>query len=213
MSKKTNNQAPSPEKKETGNPYNLKIDAVNRLAEADNMPLPKNHRLYDPGKKYRTGFLEKIPGPIKALFVKFWFNGAVCFFIFWGLGILIPNMENMFLILGIVLGMVTDILVNNIFRFFAVVPGENDKWMMFPKKRYVNFFLNILYSFLVLGTVISVYEGINSMGNALNGTTDKIYLGVEPIMFGIFYMGIDMLLISIKNVFVRIIQDAKDSTK
>lgn len=213
MSKNNNKKAPSPEKKETGNPYNLNIDAVNRLAEADNMPLPKNQKLRDPGKKYRSGFLDKIPGPIKALFVKFWFNGAVCFFIFWGLGILIPSMENMIIIMGLVLGMVTDIFVNNIFRFFAVVPGENDKWMMFPKKKYINFFLNIIYAFFILGTVISIYEGINSMGNALHGTTGVIYLGVEPVMFGIFYMGIDMLLITIKNVFVRIIQDAKDSTK
>ena len=146
---------------------------------------------------------------MKALFLKFWFNGAVCFFILWGLGIYVPNMQNMFLILGITLGLVTDLLVNSAFRFFAMTEGENDKWMMFPKKKFVNLFLNILYAFAVLVTVIWLYNVINAVANSIGGTELVIYLGVEPILFGVFYMFIDMCLISVKNMIVSIIRDAK----
>jgi hypothetical protein len=209
---KEKKQAPPPDITEAGNPYELKTEAVRRLAEADNISVPTKGKLIDPGKKYRSGFLDKIPGWIKALFIKFWFNGAVCFFIYWGLGLMIPSMENMIIILSIVLGMVTDLLVNNTFRFIATVPGENDKWIMFPKKRYISIVLNILYAFAVLLVVIGVYNAINVLINMILGTSGTVYLGVEPILFGLFYMGVDMLLIAWKNLFVRIVNDAKKST-
>lgn len=213
MAQKKDNQAPSSKKRETGNPYELKSDAVRRLAEADKLYIPKELKNYDPGKQYRSGVLERIPAWIKALFIKFWFGGAVCFFIYWGLGVMIPSMENMILVLAIVLGLVTDILVNNIFRFFAIVPGANDRWMMFPKKKYANLFLNIIYSFIVLIAVIGVYNLINVIINAICGTTAIVYVGVEPVGFGLFYLGVDMALIAWKNLFVRIIHDAKNKTE
>ena len=191
------------------NPYELKTDAVDRLVNAEKKDYPTPTAKNDPGREYRKGFLDRIPSWVKALFIKFWFNGAVCFFIFWGLGIVIPNMENMIIVLAITLGMVTDILVNNIFRFFAPVEGANDKWMMFPKKRYVSFFFNILYAFAVLLLVIFVYNAINIAANFIAGTESVVYLGVEPIAFGCIYMLIDLLLIKMKNTFVGIFADAK----
>lgn len=192
------------------NPYELKTDAVERLVNAENKEYPKLSLGVDPGRQYRSGFLDRIPSWVKALFIKFWFNGAVCFFIFWGLGIIIPNMENMIIVLAISMGMVTDLLVNNIFRFFASPEGSNDKWMMFPKKKYSSFFLNMVYSFGLLLAVIWIYNVINLVANAVMGTELVIYLGVEPILFGIFYMAFDLLFILIKNTTIKIIADAKN---
>ena len=115
----------------------------------------------------------------------------------------------MIIVLAISLGIVTDILVNNAFRFFAITDGANDKWMMFPKKRYVNLFLNMLYSFLVLIGVIWIYNVINVALNVIVGTEMVVYVGVEPILFGLLYVGVDLLLIAAKNVIVGIIEDAK----
>ena len=191
--------------------YELKTEAVDRLVNADKKVYPKTN--IDPGKKYRSGgFLDKIPAPIKALFIKFWFNGAVCFFIFWGLGMYIWDIIDMIVVLGIVLGMVTDILVNNTFRFFATTPGSNDKWMMFPKKKFWTFFANIFYALIVLLIVVWIYNVINILFNLIGGTNDQIFLGVEPVMFGIFYVAVDMLFIGIKNLTIRIINDAKEKT-
>ena len=207
--KNTNSAPKSNGSDRKNNPYALNTDAVDRLVTADEKSYPKLTIENDPRKKYKGGFLDRVPTWIKALFMKFWFNGAVCFFIFWGFGMYIKSMADMIIILAVVLGMVTDILVNNAFRFFATVEGSLDGWMMFPKKRFINFFLNIIYAFAVLLCVIWIYNVVNVLLNNISGTEGEIKLGVEPILFGVFYVVVDMCLISIKNMVVSIVSDAK----
>lgn len=209
MAKKQKKSPESEKPKQVKNPYKLNTDAVDRLVNADKKTYPKLTLENDPRKKYSNSVIDRIPSWVKALFIKFWFNGAVCFFIFWGLGLFIPNMENMIIVLALSMGAITDLLVNSIFRFFATVEGANDKWMMFPKKKYVNLFLNMIYAFAVLLGVIWFYNAINLSVNAIRGTEGVIYLGVEPIMFGLLYMMIDLACIGIKNFAARIISDAK----
>ena len=174
--------------------YKLNTKAVDRLVNADKMDISKDRKFRDPAKKYRSGFLDRIPAPVKALFIKFWFSGAVCYFIFWGLGSIVTNYLDMIFVLALVLGMVTDIFVNNALRFVETLPGENNKWMMFPQKKYWTFIANILYAFLVLTCVIWMYEGLR--------------IGVEPVLFGLFYLLIDLWFIGMKNLMKIIINDA-----
>ena len=212
MAKKKSNKNHTPEKKSTTDYYKLKTDAVDRLVNADKKTYDKTKG--DPGKEYRSkGFLDKIPSWIKALFIKFWFNGAVCFFIFWGLGMYVTAMLDMIFVLAVVMGMVTDILVNNAFRFLATYEGQNDKWMMFPKKKYWTFFANILYAFVILFGVIWFYNILNVILNNINGTVEELYVAVEPLLFGLSYMAIDMLFITMKNTMIKIISDAKEKSK
>lgn len=203
----TKKQPEETQKKSTENYYDLKKDAVERLVNAEKKTYPKTKA--DPGKAYRSSAVDKIPNWIKALFIKFWFNGAVCFFIFWGLGLYITNMTDMLVVLAVVLGMVTDILVNNAFRFFEKYEGQNSKWMMFPKKKYWTFFANIIYAFPVLFLVVRLYEFINITGNRINGTENEMILGVEPILFGLFYLMFDLMFLGIKNTLRKIVSDAK----
>jgi hypothetical protein len=193
------------------NPYKINTKAVDRLVNADKKTYPKTN--IDPGKRYRSnGLIDKIPSPIKALFIKFWFNGAVCFFIFWGLGMYIYGLD-MIVVLGVVLGMVNDLLVNNTFHFFAVTTGSNNKWMMFPERKFWTFFANIIYSTFILAIVVWIYNIINIAINTIAGTTDQIGLGVEPILFGLMYMAVDMLFVSLKNLLIKIVTDAKEKAK
>ncbi|MGM9632100.1 MAG: hypothetical protein ACI3XL_03300 [Eubacteriales bacterium] len=208
MSQKKNN---SP-KKDTSNHYKLNTKAVDRLVNADKLEIPPEQKMKDPGKKYRSSILDNIPGVVKTLFVKFWFNGAVCYFILWGLGMYVTDMLDMIVVLSIVLGMITDILVNNTIRFIEVVPGENAKFMMFPKKKYWTFFANILYSGLVLICVIYFYQSINVVLGLIRGVENEITIGVEPILFGLFYMMFDLLFVGMKNLMLKIIQDAKNKS-
>lgn len=194
----------------TENYYELKTDAVNRLVNADSAP--KTKLTSDPGREFRSkGFLDKIPSWAKALFIKFWFNGAVCFFIFWGLGLIIPDMLDMLLVFGIVLGMVTDILVNNAFRFLEMYPGQNSRWMMFPQKKYWTFLANIAYAVVILYIVMVIYNEINVA--LLSHYGEETFLGVEPLAFGALYMAVDMFFISCKNMVVSIVTDAMKQNK
>ena len=84
MAKNKKKEPQSEEKREAKNPYKLNTDAVDRLVNADKKKYPKLTIENDPRKKYTNSFIDRIPSWVKALFIKFWFNGAVCFFIFWG---------------------------------------------------------------------------------------------------------------------------------
>ena len=186
MAKKKVSNNHTPEKKSSADYYSLKTDAVDRLVNAKNKTYDKTKG--DPGKEYRSrGFLDKIPSWIKSL--------------------------DMIVILAVVMGMVTVILVNNAFRFLGIYEGQNDKWMMFPKKKYWTFFANIIYAFIILVGDIWFYNILNVVLNRINGTDGELYIGVEPILFGLSYMAIDMLFITMKNTMIKIISDAKQKNQ
>lgn len=191
--------------------YKLNTKSVEDLvgANAENSPKVPKEEL----QKYRSKAGISLPQWLKAVLLKAWFAGAACFFIFWGLGLYLTNMLDMMLVFGIALGLVTDLLVNNILRFFAATPGENDGWMMFPQKGMGAFFLNILYAFILLFCVYCLYQVINTVIVSISGQTDTIPLGVEPILFGLFYMGFDLLFVGIKQLVRRILADARASVR
>ena len=187
--------------------YDLKTQAVEDLASAseENTPEYGTEEL----TKYKSKSKLHIPKPVKALFVKFWFGGMVCYFFMWGLGIYIPSQLDLFVVTSVAMGFVTDILVNNIFRFYAETEGANDKWMMFPKKGYKSLVLNIVYAFVLMLFVAKAYNLINTVINRVTGETDNVPFGVEPISFGLIYLGFDMLFIGLKSFAKKIILDAK----
>ena len=207
MSRQTNKE------KKTGiakaaNYYDLKTRAVRDLVEANesNSPEVSEEEL----KKYRSGPKLKAADWVKLLFIKFWFAGAVCFFIIWGLSGYIGNYLDTLFVTGIVMGMVTDILTNNALRFFAAEPGGNDRYIMVTKRGLISLFLNIAYAFAVLFLVYSMYALINFTVIGITGNTDTVPLGVGPILFGLFYLGADMLLIRCKRTVADIVRKARN---
>lgn len=179
-------------------------DLVNATSE-NSPPVPPEEL-----KKYRSasGGIH-LTMWMKAVLIKFWFAGAACFFIFWGLGTYISSTLDMLFVFGVSLGMVMDLLENSIFRFIAPQEGDNDVWMMFPRKGVLAFLLNILYGVFLLLCVDGLYQVINTVLVSLTGNSDTIPLGVEPICFGLFYMGVDLLLLGVKALCKRIFSDAR----
>ena len=185
--------------------YRIKTEAVEDLVNAnkENTPSYSEEEL----KKYRSKSRLNINPVFKALFIKFWFSGVVCYFFIWGLGMYIPSNLDLYFVTAIGMGFVKDILENNLYRFVANPEGSNDRWMMFPKKSYMSLVFNVLYAILVTGCVYFTYQGINFVGTS--GNNDRVVFGVEPIFFGIFYMGFELLFLWMKHMAVRIIADAK----
>ena len=185
--------------------YRIKAEAVEDLVNAnkENTPSYSEEEL----KKYRSKSRLNINPVFKALFIKFWFSGVVCYFFIWGLGMYIPSNLDLYFVTAIGMGFVKDILENNLYRFVANPEGSNDRWMMFPKKSYMSLVFNVLYAILVTGCVYFTYQGINFVGTS--GNNDRVVFGVEPIFFGIFYMGFEHLFLWMKHMAVRIIADAK----
>lgn len=209
MSKRKQRQKPEISKQTDY--YKLHTKAVDDLAEADesNSPEVSEEEL----RKYRSGLKLKIPEYGKLLFVKFWFAAATCFFFIWGLSGYLADLLDLLFVTGMALGIVTDMLTNPVLRFFEKTPGANARWMMFPKKGYITFPLNILYAYVVLFLVYTLYNLINLAIIQMTGAVDTVPLGVEPVLFGLFYLVFDLLLLKAKHTLSSIIHDAAKSTR
>ncbi|MBP1584177.1 MAG: hypothetical protein ILP17_00605 [Lachnospiraceae bacterium] len=189
--------------------YDLHREAIDDLVNAteENSPEVSEEEI----AKYTGKKLKFRGGPlIKAILIKWWFAGCVCFLFLWGLGLYIHDMLDQLFILGLAGGVFTDLLVNNVLRFTESTRGANDKYMMFPSKRYRNFIFNIIYSFVILFFVVTVYAAVNAAAAGISGATDMLALGVEPVLYGALYTLFDMLFIKMKNVFAGILNDAKE---
>ena len=193
--------------KTTSEYYRLNTQAVEDLVTADesNSPAVSEAEL----DKYRGRTRKKLPKRLKVSLLKAWFYGAVCFFFMWGLGGYLADALDLFFVTAIALGMVTDLLVNSILRYYAETDGANDRWMMIPRRGVAGFFLNILYAFVVLGLVDMVYNVVNIAILSLTHATGTVPLGVEPILFGLLCMGVDAGLIALKGLLRQIVSDAK----
>ena len=197
--------------KRKDDPYRIKTEAVEDLVGAtpENTPHYSEEEL----KKYRTKSKLHISGTSKALLIKLWFSGAVCYFFIWGLGLYIGSTLDLFFVTAIGMGFVKDILENNALRWIANPPRSNDKWMMFPEKRYRSLIFNVLYSFLVMFCVMMTYEGVNGAFSTITGQTEGVLFGIEPVTFAVIYLMFDLLFLWIKHQFSKIIADAKSKVE
>lgn len=191
--------------------YKLNTKAVDDLVTADvsNSPKVSEEEL----RKYRSGSKIKLSSVVKAVLVKAWFAGAVCFFFLWGLGLYITDQLDMLVVVGAALGFVIDLLENNVLRFFAETPGAYDRFMMFPQKKYSSLILNVLYGYLILLFVFMTYNVLNAAVISVTGETGTIPIGVGPILFGLLSMAYDFMFIAIKRTAKKIISDAKKASE
>lgn len=193
--------------------YKLKTDAVDKLADSSSAPVVPENEI----KKYKsTAGKFKIPTWLKVVFIKFWFGGMVCFFFFWGLGIYVGSDFDLMVIIAVGLGLVIDLLENHLLHFLEPEKGDYDKYIMFYARKFWTLFANILYAGVLLFLVMQTYDKLNELILFIQGIdpeeTKEIPLGVEPLLFGLFVMGYDMLFIGIRNMFVKIFRDAEQKT-
>ena len=80
--KRTNNSS-------TSDNYKLNTSAVDRLVDASKGKVVEVDE--KEVNQYKSGKLQKIPTFIKAIFIKWWFAGAACFFFLCGLGTIIQK--------------------------------------------------------------------------------------------------------------------------
>lgn len=186
--------------------YDLKIDKVNELVAAlkgenveeygeASMKISDCTGEENCGDKefnpYRTDFLSRVPVFVKALFIKWWFSGLVCFFVNMGLGVYVAA-PDLVILDGVFLGLFADVLVNPLFRFMETDKREYDGYTMFPFpfKAYWTFFANVLYYSAVAVAVNFIYFFVN----------EKLFgLSIEPLSWALIVLAVDMLLIGIKD--------------
>lgn len=122
------------------------------------------------------------------------------FFVGWGITISIADALDIAVLLGIASGVFTDLIVNSIIEMFEREKGECDWLIMWRRNKLSSLFLNILHGILVSLLVAYSYQFANVAAIAAMGLDPtKIVFPVEPIFFGIIYLGYDLLIITIKR--------------
>lgn len=197
-----------PDNEEIQNYYQLNTDAVDRLVNATKETAPEIPAEEETYRK--QGFLSKVPSSVKALVAKYWFFGAACFFFYWGLAMFVSDPYALILILGVAIGLITDLLTNNAFRYFQSSEKEYDKWMLFPMKKLWTIFANVIYGVILVVLVRYLYDFINRAVISLKDLpAETVVLGVEPFLFGLFCLVFDLAFIWIKNLIVYLIKKRK----
>ncbi len=186
--------------------YRLKTRAVDDLVNANekNSPPVSAAEL----RKYRSGPHISLADWAKAILIKAWFAGVICYFFIWGLSTFTLNQWDHILIISAALGTVTNLLTNNVLRFIAKKKRGYDRWMMVTSSKIRYLPLDLLYALVLVFCVLMTYNTVNTAAASLfhaQGT----FLGVEPILFGLFTTAWDLLFLGVKRLLKRIFDDAR----
>ena len=209
-----NKKRPTPKKSDIetkNNYYDIKVEAVNELVDAlnsdPNVPLTEEQKR-DPNtpNPYKRDLLSRIPTWVKMIFVKYWMGGAFCFFIYMGLPILVGNIENVVLLSGLILGVVIDWMYNSALLYFETDREEFHPYMLLPVscKKMWTIFINVPYGMLVVFVIYFIYRFLNT-------NIFETELSVEPLLYGLIYLIVDMFFISIKNLIVWVVRKVKNN--
>ncbi|MBQ7887169.1 MAG: hypothetical protein IJ313_09785 [Clostridia bacterium] len=189
--------------------YRLHTDAVEDLATANvrNTPVYSKEEL----EKYTSAGKKRwLPVPLKVLLIKAWFYGAVCFFVFWGLGLYVPSQLDLCVIAAIIMGLVTDLLINTLLRFGERRNGDGGRHMMVDRTGVTGMLLNLAYAFLLMFLIVTAYAAINAaLGMISLAAGISLFLGVGPISFGLIAAGTDTLMIACKRMLLHMAADAR----
>ncbi len=202
-------EEPSPSLPEE-NYYHLKTQAVEDLvtANSENSPPVSSAEL----RKYHAGPRIRIADWLKAILLKIWFAGVICYFFIWGLSTFTLNQWDHIAVIALALGAVTNLITNNVLRFISKTPGAYDRWMMVSGSKIWFLPLDLIYALVLVLCVLMTYNFINTLAAGITGNTESAFLGVEPILFGIFTTAWDLLFIGMKRLLKRIVSDAKQNT-
>lgn len=225
MAKKNKKYKQPPKETTIENFYELKSKEMDELVAAlkgetpEDAPVPSTNIAEVTGEAVKGDKKKKkefnpykhgkfnIPFWLKALFIKFWFFGAVCYLALMGLGQYFVTDENnwvanveMYLLCGAIMGLFVDCLVNPIFRMMESDRKEYNYFMMFPFpfKQFWTFFANIIYYLVVTLCVGFIYMFVDYY------IAD--FGGVEPLLFGIYCLIVDMAFIGIKDLIVFLVK-------
>jgi hypothetical protein len=149
-------------------------------------------------KKYDKGFLNKVPYSIKAILIKYWFYGAVCFFSLMGfIGI---SGENAALVGGLIAGALFDIACYNILEMMDHDNNKARYYMMYKSKKIYSIFINVVYQVAVFLIAMVI---ISSIVSTYKDPVNNWFLQ-EPLSMALVLTTIDAIFLLIKNLLVKL---------
>ena len=137
---------------------------------------------------------KKLSDSIKIGIFRWWFAGAVFFFIGFGTSLGQSSSVDLMFVLSLVLGLGTAFVFNPIiYRVFDVKDrGRVINAEYFSRSlllRVLYDILEVMRSFIIVALIWGTYTVLNIAINAFAGNSpDTVVLGVEPFLFATFYL-------------------------
>jgi hypothetical protein len=165
-------------------------------------------------KKYRIHWYQRIPYPVRALLIKYWFFGLNYFLFDMGIGALEIFQKNDFgsnlilwLIGGFALGVFNDIFLYNILDVIEDYPKESKPYVIFKSKKLYSLFINIVYG-LLIGYLSHIICG--SIVLAINSDTENLgWWFREPFTCALVMFVLDGAIIALKNFLVLLVKNIR----
>lgn len=183
-------------------------------------PEPENDSLKDDNlvdkktlKKYRIHWYHRIPYPVRALLIKYWFFGLNYFLFQMGLGSLdffrgdatntfaVSTLMLIF-VSGFALGVFNDIFVYNILDVIEDEPGSKQPFVIFKSKKVYSLFINVIFGLIVgfLGTYLC---GV--LSQLVDPNLESFWFR-EPLSAALVMFIVDGAFVGLKDLIVMIIR-------
>ncbi len=166
----------------------------------------RTSRNVTPGKydyRPKQSFIAGLPSWLKACAVKWWFSGAVFYFIGWGFFVQSADQLDLTFVLGLALGLTTDLLINRVLVFFESDRQSYRGYIFSYSRRFFSVPVNLVYGVVLSAAVSYTYHFINVAALRVTGAPPgTVTLGAEPMLYGLFFTGFDMALVGLKRLVV-----------
>ncbi len=150
-----------------------------------------------------------------SLVFRWWTAGAVYFFVGWG-----TTLGNQALIvdliffLGLAMGLFNIVILNPILRLMFNIGSKRPSHEDTPWQRISDYLVELLKNVFIVALVVLIYLVVNQLLILLLGLPESaVPLPGEPILFGVFYLLVFVLLEAIAKRIKRLIVSSRDRNK
>ncbi len=164
---------------------------------------------------YKMGAFSKVPAWLTSLLLKYWAAAAAVFFsVIGGLDIGLDYSQTgedfvaalaadiyTIVIVGLALALVMNYIVKPVVHMFNSSKDNTYKFLLVNQKGFKSFFIALGYNMFLSIILYFVTVFLGSKGLILNLFGDTNY-GIEPFTYGLCYIVVDMLFLTIKNLIV-----------
>jgi len=149
---------------------------------------------------YSVGVFSFVPDRLKIALLKWWCFAAVYYFIGFGMPHLSAGVLDSIVSLGLVMGLVYAIVISTVVHGIYHEVEISQNYLAVHNRGPFRMLLFIAYSWLQVALVVVTYQMANSFLNMMSDSVEMVvFIGVEPILFGILCLLWDNVLIFILN--------------
>ncbi len=157
----------------------------------------------------KTSFFQKIPYWVKAIFLKYWFYGALFFFVAMGLSL---KGENLAVAGGLVGGLVFDFMYGNLLLLMETEPDQHDNFIIYKSKKIYSVIFNILFELAVFFGTAYLCIWFVSLFPTQEGYATNWWFQ-EPLSMALVALIVDEFILLIKYIIKLIVFKIKEKKR